>query len=56
VSTRRAPHAVPLDAIFNDEDDVAYIYTAQRPIITKLKKSPAAVLIERPADDEPLLS
>jgi hypothetical protein len=30
----------------NDEDDVALIYTAQRPVITKLKKNPGAVLIE----------
>jgi len=30
----------------NDEDDVADIWTAQRPVITKLKKNPAAVLVE----------
>jgi hypothetical protein len=30
----------------NDEDDTADIWTAQRPIITKLKKNPAAILIE----------
>jgi hypothetical protein len=30
----------------NDEDDSADIWTAQRPIITKLKKNPAAVLTE----------
>jgi hypothetical protein len=30
----------------NDEDDVALIYTAQRRIITKLKKNEAATLIE----------
>jgi hypothetical protein len=29
-----------------DEDDTALIYTAQRPVITKLKKNPAARLIE----------
>jgi hypothetical protein len=28
----------------NDEDDSADIWTAQRPIITKLKKNPAATL------------
>jgi hypothetical protein len=30
----------------NDEDDTADIWTAQRPIITKLKKNPAATLVE----------
>ncbi len=30
----------------NDEDKVAAIWTAQRPVITKLKKNPSAVLIE----------
>jgi hypothetical protein len=30
---------------FNDEDYHAEIWTAQRPIITKLKKNPAATLI-----------
>jgi hypothetical protein len=30
----------------NDEDDVADIWTAQRPIITKLKKNAAAILTE----------
>jgi hypothetical protein len=30
----------------NDEDDTALISTAQRPVITKLKKNPAATLIE----------
>jgi hypothetical protein len=30
----------------NDEDDLARVYTAQRPWITKLKKNPAATLIE----------
>ena len=29
----------------NDEDDVAHIYTAQRPWITRLKKNPAATLL-----------
>jgi hypothetical protein len=29
-----------------DADGVAEIYTAQRPIITKLKKNPAATLLE----------
>ena len=31
---------------FNDEDDVARVYTAQRPWITKLRKNPSARLIE----------
>jgi hypothetical protein len=31
---------------FNDEDDTALIYTAQRPTITKLRKNPSAKLIE----------
>jgi hypothetical protein len=30
----------------NDEDELANIWTAQRPWITKLKKNPAAVLID----------
>lgn len=30
---------------FNDEDDHAEIWTAQRPVITKLKKNEAATLI-----------
>ena len=30
----------------NDEDGHACIWTAQRPVITKLKKNPSAVLIE----------
>jgi hypothetical protein len=30
----------------NDEDETADIWTAQRPIITKLKKNPAATLTE----------
>jgi hypothetical protein len=30
----------------NDEEDVAHVWTAQRPIITKLKRNPAAVLIQ----------
>jgi hypothetical protein len=30
----------------NDEDGHACIYTAQRPVITKLKKNPSARLIE----------
>lgn len=29
----------------NDEDEVAHIYTAQRPVITKLRKNPAAKLL-----------
>jgi hypothetical protein len=31
---------------FNDGEDIAYIYTAQRKIITKLKKNPSATLKE----------
>jgi hypothetical protein len=31
---------------FNDEDDTAEVWTAQRPWITKLKKNPAAILVE----------
>lgn len=27
---------------FNDGDPVAYVYTAQRPVITRLKNNPAA--------------
>jgi hypothetical protein len=30
----------------NDEDELAHVYTAQRPWITKLKKNPSATLIE----------
>lgn len=30
---------------FNDEDATARVWTAQRPVITKLKKNPAAVLL-----------
>lgn len=30
----------------NDEDDLANIWTAQRPWITKLKKNPAATLLD----------
>jgi len=38
----------------NDEDGSAEIYTAQRPWITKLRKNPAATLIEY--GDEEVLS
>jgi hypothetical protein len=31
---------------FNDVEDFAEVYTAQRPWITKLKKNPAAELVE----------
>jgi hypothetical protein len=31
---------------FSDHEDVAYIYSAQRTVITKLKANPAAVLVE----------
>jgi len=30
----------------SDENDVAYIYTAQRKVLTRLRKNPAAKLIE----------
>lgn len=30
----------------SDADDTAVIYTAQKPLITKLNKNPAAVLLE----------
>lgn len=30
----------------NDEDETAYVYSAQRPWITKLKQNPAAILLE----------
>lgn len=36
---------------FNDEDDTALIYTAQRRIITRLKKNEAATLIEEGVHD-----
>jgi hypothetical protein len=32
--------------VFNDADDSALVTTAQRPVITKLKKNPAAVMVE----------
>jgi hypothetical protein len=35
----------------NDAESVAYVYTAQRKIITKLKKNPAATLIEEGVHD-----
>jgi hypothetical protein len=35
----------------NDEDDTAEIWTAQRPWITKLKKNPAATLLEEGKHD-----
>jgi hypothetical protein len=35
----------------NDEDATASIWTAQRPVITKLKKNPAASLIEEGKHD-----
>jgi hypothetical protein len=36
---------------FNDADDTADIWTAQRPIITRLKKNPAATLLEEGKHD-----
>jgi hypothetical protein len=35
----------------NDEEETADIWTAQRPVITKLKKNPAAVLTEEGKHD-----
>ncbi len=35
----------------NDAGDIAYVYTEQRPIITKLKKNTAATLIEEGKHD-----
>jgi hypothetical protein len=32
--------------VFNDADEVASVYTAQRRIITQLKKNPSATLVE----------
>jgi hypothetical protein len=36
---------------FNDAEEVAYIYTAQRTLITRLKKNRAATLIEEGRHD-----
>jgi hypothetical protein len=35
----------------SDGDDTAHVYTAQRPVITKLKKNPAARLLEEGTHD-----
>jgi hypothetical protein len=35
----------------NDEDDTAHVWTAQRPVIRKLKKNPAATLLEEGEHD-----
>jgi hypothetical protein len=35
----------------NDGEDIAYIYSAQRKIITKLRNNPAAVLVEEGVHD-----
>jgi hypothetical protein len=35
----------------NDDETVAYIYSAQRSIITKLRKNPAATLVEEGKHD-----
>lgn len=35
----------------NDAEDVAYVYTAQRRTITKLRKNPAATLVEEGIHD-----
>jgi hypothetical protein len=32
--------------IFNDEDEVALVQSAQRPVISKLRRNPAARLVE----------
>jgi hypothetical protein len=36
---------------FNDDEQTACVYSAQRKIITKLKKNPAAVLVEEGVHD-----
>lgn len=36
---------------FNDEDETAHVWTAQRPVITKLRKNPSAVLLEEGRHD-----
>lgn len=36
---------------FNDEDEVAEIWTAQRPRITQLKNNPSATLVEENTHD-----
>lgn len=35
----------------NDEDGTANVWTAQRPVITKLRKNPAATLIDEGTHD-----
>jgi hypothetical protein len=35
----------------NDEDETAEVWTAQRPVITKLKRNPAATLLEEGTHD-----
>lgn len=35
----------------NDGEEVAYIYSAQRKVITRLKNNPAAVLVEEGTHD-----
>jgi hypothetical protein len=35
----------------NDEDETAHVYSAQRPVITKLRKNPAAILLEEGTHD-----
>ena len=37
--------------VSNDEDDTASVWTAQRPVITKLRRNPSAVLIEEGQHD-----
>jgi hypothetical protein len=35
----------------NDEDDTAHVYSAQRPVITRLKRNAAATLLEEGTHD-----
>jgi hypothetical protein len=36
---------------FNDDDDMAHVWTAQRPWITRLRRNPAAVLLDEGRHD-----
>lgn len=36
---------------WNDEDAVAHIYSSQRPVITRLRKNPAAMLLREGKHD-----
>lgn len=35
----------------NDEDETAHVWTAQRPVITKLKRNPSATLLDEGKHD-----